>query len=71
MTLDPRRLLVLRAVHRHGGVLAAAERLGLTPSAVSQHLARLEAETGLALVDRSRLGGGRSLAGSAAGRVQA
>ncbi|MFC3688538.1 LysR family transcriptional regulator [Aquipuribacter hungaricus] len=69
MTLDPRRLLVLRAVHRHGGVLAAAERLGLTPSAVSQHLARLEAETGLALVDRSRLGGGRSLALTAVGQA--
>ena len=38
------RLLVLRAVHHHGGVLAAAERLGFTPSAVSQHLARLEAD---------------------------
>jgi DNA-binding transcriptional LysR family regulator len=69
MSLDPRRLLVLRAVHRHGGVLAASERLGLTPSAVSQHLAKLEAETGLALVDRSRLGGGRSLVLTAVGRA--
>ena len=69
MTLDPRRLLVLRAVHRHGGVQAAAGRLGLTPSAVSQHLARLEAETGLALLDRSRLGGGRSLVLTAVGRT--
>jgi len=69
MSLDPRRLLVLRAVHRHGGVLAASERLSLTPSAVSQHLAKLEAETGLALVDRSRLGGGRSLVLTAVGRA--
>lgn len=69
MSLDPRRLLVLRAVHRQGGVLAAAEHLRLTPSAVSQHLARLEAETGLALVDRSQLGGGRSIRLTAAGQA--
>jgi DNA-binding transcriptional LysR family regulator len=71
MSLDPRRLLVLHAVHRHGSVQAAAERLHLTPSAVSQHLARLEAETGVGLLDRTRLGGGRSIGLTGAGRALA
>lgn len=59
MPLDPKRLLVLTAVHRAGGVLAASRVLHLTPSAVSQQIARLEAETGAILLDRSRAGGGR------------
>ncbi len=71
MPLDPRRLLVLRAVRRAGGVLAAGRALHLTPSGVSQHLLRLEAETGLTLVDRSRRGGGRSLELTAAGQALA
>jgi molybdate transport repressor ModE-like protein len=71
VSLDPRRLLVLHAVRSCGSVQAAAERLHLTPSAVSQHLAKLEAETGLALVDRSRLGGGRSVGLTAAGQALA
>src|SRR5262245_9845713 len=68
MTIDPRRLLVLRSVRRAGSVLAAAGALHLTPSGISQHLARLEAETGLTLVDRSRRGGGRSLVLTVAGQ---
>jgi DNA-binding transcriptional LysR family regulator len=52
--LDPRRLLVLAAVADRGGVVAAADALHLTPSAVSQQLVRLEREAGVALVDRSR-----------------
>jgi molybdate transport repressor ModE-like protein len=71
MRIDPHRLLVLRAVQRAGGVLPAARALYLSPSAVSQHLTRLEAETGLSLVDRSRRGGGRSLALTAAGQALA
>jgi molybdate transport repressor ModE-like protein len=71
MSLDPRRLLVLHAVHRHGSVHAAAQRLHLSPSAVSQHLARLEAETGVGLLDRTRLGGGRSIGLTGAGRALA
>ena len=67
MTLDPRRLLVLRAVHRTGSVAAAAAALHLTASGVSQRLARLESEAGLALLDRSRRGGGRSVGLTAAG----
>ncbi len=71
MQIDPRRLAVLGAVARAGGVLAAASVLHLTPSAVSQQIARLEAETGVALLDRSRLGGRRAAGLTAAGRVLA
>lgn len=56
MDLDPRRLLVLLAVARTGGVLAAADELRLTPSAVSQQLTKLERETGQALVVRTPKG---------------
>jgi DNA-binding transcriptional LysR family regulator len=69
--MDPRRLAVLGAVANAGGVLAAATVLHLTPSAVSQHIARLEAETGVALLDRSRLGGRRSAGLTPAGRLLA
>ncbi len=68
MPLDAHRLLVLRAVHHAGGVLPASRALYLSPSAVSQHLARLEEETGLSLVDRTRRGGGRALELTKAGR---
>lgn len=71
MSLDPHRLLVLRAVRRAGGVLAAARLLHLTASGVSQHLAKLEAEAGVALVDRTQRGGGRSLRLTAAGHALA
>ncbi|GAA3398423.1 LysR family transcriptional regulator [Cryptosporangium minutisporangium] len=71
MQLDPRRLAVLRAVADAGGVLAAAKVLHLTPSAVSQHLARLESETGVALLDRSRAAGRRTVGLTAAGRLLA
>ena len=71
MRIDPHRLLVLRAVQRAGGVVPASRALYLSPSAVSQHLTRLEAETGLSLVDRTRRGGGRSLALTAAGQALA
>jgi DNA-binding transcriptional LysR family regulator len=54
MDLDPRRLLVLRAVALRGGVGEAARLLNLTASAVSQQLSQLERETGLALLDRSQ-----------------
>ncbi|GAB3261440.1 LysR family transcriptional regulator [Kineosporia babensis] len=56
MRIDPRRLRFLLAISREGGVLAAADELGLTPSAVSQQLARLESETGFALVTRTTHG---------------
>lgn len=57
--LDPRRLAVLAAVARTGGVLAAAEALQVTPSAVSQQLARAEREAGMALVVRDGRAGRR------------
>jgi DNA-binding transcriptional LysR family regulator len=39
VSLDPRRLLLLHAVQQGGSVQGAAERLHLTPSAVSQETA--------------------------------
>ena len=56
MDMDPRRLLVLLAVARTGGVLAAADELRLPPSAVSQQITKLERETGHALMVRTPKG---------------
>jgi DNA-binding transcriptional LysR family regulator len=56
MQIDPRRLRFLLAVARSGGVLAAADELEVTPSAVSQQLAKLESETGRSLVRRTPTG---------------
>jgi len=67
VSTDPRRLAVLLAVHRAGGVLAAADLLRVTPSAVSQQIARLEAEEGVAVLDR----GPRGATLTAAGRILA
>jgi molybdate transport repressor ModE-like protein len=63
MDIDPRRLRVLLAVARTGGVLAAADELGISPSAVSQQLNKLEDETGHALVVRTPKGSVLTLAG--------
>lgn len=52
MDVDVPRLMVLRAVRDAGGVLAAADELHVSSSAVSQQLSKLERETGLALVAR-------------------
>lgn len=54
--LDPHRLTVFRSVVASGGVQAAADNLGMTSSAVSQHLAALQRETGLTLFERSGRG---------------
>lgn len=67
MPMHPHRLLILRAVSRSGSVAAAADALHLTPSAVSQGVAKLERELGVALIDRTRRGGGRPVALTAAG----
>lgn len=56
MILDPRRLRFLLAVARYGGVLAAADELAVTSSAVSQQIAKLEQETGRTLLRRTASG---------------
>ena len=65
MKLDPRRLRFLLAVARYGGVLAAADELAVTPSAVSQQLAKLERETGRSLLHRTQAGSALTPAGLA------
>lgn len=50
--LDVRRLRLLRELHHRGTVAAVAEALSYTPSAVSQQLAQLEREAGVALLER-------------------
>jgi DNA-binding transcriptional LysR family regulator len=42
----------LRAVDGYGSVVAAADALGFTPSAVSQQIKRLERQTGVPLLER-------------------
>ncbi|WP_018682773.1 LysR family transcriptional regulator [Actinokineospora enzanensis] len=61
--LDLRRLQVLRAVVTSGSVTAAATNLGYTPSAISQQIAALEKEAGVALMERV----GRGVQPTAAG----
>ena len=68
--LDVTRLRVLAAVARYGSVTAAARALNYAQPSVSHHIARLEAETGAQLVQRSGRGiqltdAGRLLAGRA------
>jgi DNA-binding transcriptional LysR family regulator len=63
--LDVRRMRVLREVALQGSIAAAAEALSYTPSAVSQQVARLERESGVALLER----GPRSVRLTDAGRA--
>ncbi len=63
--MDPRRLLVFREVARAGSLAGAARALGWTQPAVSQHVRRLEADTGTPLVVRA----GRGVLLTEAGRV--
>lgn len=51
--LDVRRLRLLRELAHRGTIAAVAEALAYTPSAVSQQLAALEQEAGVALLQRS------------------
>lgn len=46
------RLRALHAVSAHGSIIAAADTLNVTTSAVSQQLAKLASETGQALLER-------------------
>jgi DNA-binding transcriptional LysR family regulator len=50
--IDLAALDSLRAVESHGSVVAAADALGFTPSAVSQQIKRLERQTGVPLLER-------------------
>ncbi|KXO95029.1 LysR family transcriptional regulator [Tsukamurella pulmonis] len=65
--LDAHRLMIFRSVAATGSVAAAAASLGYTPSAVSQHVAALQRETGLKLLERV----GRGVELTPAGRVLA
>jgi DNA-binding transcriptional LysR family regulator len=65
--LDVTRLRVLVAVARYGSVTAAARALSYAQPSVSHHLARLEAETGIKLIQRA----GRGIRLTDAGRLLA
>jgi DNA-binding transcriptional LysR family regulator len=65
--LDLRRLRALHAVVSTGSVKDAAAQLGYTPSAVSQHIAVLERETGTVLLERA----GRGIRPTESGRLLA
>jgi len=70
--LNVARLRVLREVAYRGSFSAAAEALDYTQSAVSQQIATLEAETGIALLERHPRGvtltaAGQTLVGHAEG----
>jgi DNA-binding transcriptional LysR family regulator len=70
--LNVTRLNVLKEVAYHGSFSAAAEALSYTQSAVSQQIATLEAETGMALLERHPRGvtltaAGQALVGHAEG----
>src|ERR1051326_4069913 len=54
--LDLRHLRLLHELHARGTIAAVADALQFTPSAVSQQLAVLERETGVALLERSGRG---------------
>lgn len=65
--IDPHRLRVFRAVVAEGSIGGAAGALGYTSSAVSQQIATLQRETGLALLERD----GRGVLPTEAGRILA
>jgi DNA-binding transcriptional LysR family regulator len=65
--IDVQRLRVFRAVVASGSVQAAADHLGYTPSAVSQHLTALQRETGLVLFEKA----GRGIAPTPTAKVLA
>jgi DNA-binding transcriptional LysR family regulator len=63
--LNVQRLKVLREVAAQGSFSAAADALSYTQSAVSQAVARLEAEIGVTLIERDRRGVRPTAAGAA------
>ena len=54
--LDLRRLRLLHELHARGTIAAVADAMRFTPSAVSQQLAVLEREAGVALLERAGRG---------------
>lgn len=54
--LDVRKLTLLREVSLHAGITGAARALGLSVSSVSQQVSRLEAETGVLLLEAAGRG---------------
>ena len=50
--IDPRHLITLEAVVRHGSFAAAADELACTQSAVSQQIAEIERRIGIRVLDR-------------------
>src|ERR1700739_2938197 len=65
--MDVRRLRLLLELTRRGTITAGAESRACTPSAVSHHLAALEREAGVPLLERA----GRRVALTPAGAVLA
>src|ERR1700756_5101169 len=65
--LDATRLRVLVAIARHGSVTAAAQSLNYAHQSISHHMARLESETGVKLMERA----GRGIRLTEAGRLLA
>lgn len=65
--IDVHRLRIFRSVVASGSVQAAAQHLGYTSSAVSQHITALQRETGLQLFEKA----GRGLTPTTAGRLLA
>ncbi len=61
--LNVPRMRILREVAARGGIAAAAEALYLSPSAVSQHMATLERETGTPLLEKAGRGVRLTVAG--------
>lgn len=65
--LDSHSLRVVRAIADHGSITRAADALGYSQPAISQHLKRLEARLGMPVVTRA----GRGVRLTEAGRVLA
>src|SRR5689334_22143603 len=63
--IDLASLRSLEAVHEYGSVIAAAEALGYTPSAISQQIKRLERQSGVGLLEKV----GRGVILSGPGRI--
>src|ERR1039458_9972450 len=63
--LSVARLRVLKEVAYRGSFSGAAEELSYTQSAISQQIAALEAETGMALLERHPRGGSLTAPGQA------